>query len=96
MTSILSTNITSPLGYTTEENYSAIRSGRFMLSRHEGWKGIPEPFAASLFTDGQMERLAVKGYTRFESIAIRSMEEALSHTDTDMTSPRTVFILSKM
>lgn len=94
MTSILSTNITSPLGYTTEENYSAIRSGRSMLSRHEGWKGIPEPFAASLFTDGQMERLAVKGYTRFESIAIRSMEEALSHTDTDMTSPRTVFILS--
>lgn len=103
MISILSTNITSPLGFTTEENYRAVRSGASSLRsgaggtalrRYEGMWGLPEPFAASLFSEEQNAALAIDGYTRFESIAIHSVREALSHTSVDIGSPRVILILS--
>jgi len=94
MITVLSTNITSPIGLTTERNYRAVRSGSSALARYDSWKGIPVPFAASLFTDAQMEDLSVDGCTRFESLAIRSVGEALERADVDLASPRTLFILS--
>ena len=100
MISVLSTNIISPLGFTTEENYQAVRSGASALKRylpHEGvgkaW-GLQEPFAASLFSDGQKAALAIDGYTFFEAIAIRSVREALTHISIDAASSRVVLILS--
>ena len=53
MISVLSTNIISPLGFTTEQNYQAVLSGSTALRRYEGMWGLPEPFAASLFSDEQ-------------------------------------------
>ena len=101
MISVLSTNITSPLGFTTEQNYQAVRSGRSAIKRYEpkdgesqGLWGLPEPFAASLFSEEQNAALAISGYTRFESLAIRSVCEALSHIQLDVSSPRVVLILS--
>lgn len=93
MIKVLSTNITSPLGMTTEENYQAVLSGRSELSTYQGWKGLSEPFAASMFTDGQKQLLAVEGYSRFESLAIRSVTEALSRATIKLTD-RVIFILS--
>ena len=101
MISVLSTNITSPLGFTTEQNYQAVRSGRSAIKRYEpkdgesqGLWGLPEPFAASLFSEEQNAALAISGYTRFEALAIRSVCEALSHIQLDVSSPRVVLILS--
>ena len=94
MISVLSTNITSPLGFTTEQNYQAVLSGSTALRRYEGMWGLPEPFAASLFSDEQKAALALDGYTFFEALAIRSVHEALSHLRLDVTSERVVFILS--
>ncbi len=94
MISVLSTNITSPLGFTTEQNYQAVLSGSTALRRYEGMWGLPEPFAASLFSDEQKAALALDGYTFFEALAIRSVREALSHLRLDVTSERVVFILS--
>lgn len=94
MISVLSTNITSPLGFTTEQNYQAVLSGSTALRRYEGMWGLPEPFAASLFSDEQKATLALDGYTFFEALAIRSVREALSHLRLDVTSERVVFILS--
>lgn len=94
MISVLSTNITSPLCFTTEQNYQAVLSGRTALKRYEGLWGLPEPFAASLFSDEQKAALALDGYTFFEALAIRSVREALSHLRLDVTSERVVFILS--
>lgn len=94
MITVLSTNITSPLGFTTEQNYQAVRSGRSALKCYKGLWGLPEPFAASLFSEEQNAALALSGYTRFESLAIHSVREALSHTQLDCTSPRVVLILS--
>ena len=94
MISVLSTNITSPLGFTTEQNYQAVLTGTSALKRYEGMWGLPEPFAASLFSEEQKAALALDGFTHFESLAIRSVQEALSHIQLDVASSRVVLILS--
>lgn len=97
MIRVLSTNITSPLGLTTEENYQAVKSGLSVLTTYEHWKGVADPFAASMFTVDQLEALADEGYSRFESMAIHSVKEALSHTGLSaetIGAHRTLFILS--
>lgn len=94
MIRVLSTNITSPLGYDTEQNYQAVKAGKSALCPYMGWKGIPEEFTASLFSEKQMAELQVEGYTRFESIVIRSISDSVRQTDIDVSSPRTLFVLS--
>lgn len=97
MIRVLSTNITSPLGLTTEENYQAVKSGLSVLTTYEHWKGVADPFAASMFTVDQLEALAGEGYSRFEAMAIHSVKEALSHTGLSaetIGADRTLFILS--
>ena len=94
MLKVVSTNIVSPLGMSSQENWRAVMQGRSALRRLENYKGIPLPFVASVFTPEQVEELAVEGFTRFESLAIRSIAEALTHTDLDVHGERTVFILS--
>lgn len=94
MISVLATNIVSPLGFTTDENYRAVREYRSKLARYDGWRGIPEPFVASIFDAEQQAELTIDGYTHFESVAIRSIRDAISRCELDTTSPRTIFILS--
>lgn len=94
MLKVVSTNIVSPLGMSSQENWRAVMQGRSALRRLENYKGIPLPFVVSVFTPEQVEELAVEGFTRFESLAIRSITEALTHTDLDVHGERTIFILS--
>lgn len=94
MLKVVSTNIVSPLGMSSQENWRAVMQGRSALRRLENYKGIPLPFVASVFIPEQVEELAVEGFTRFESLAIRSITEALTHTDLDVHGERTIFILS--
>lgn len=94
MLKVVSMNIVSPLGMSSQENWRAVMQGRSALRRLENYKGIPLPFVASVFTPEQVEELAVEGFTRFESLAIRSITEALTHTDLDVHGERTIFILS--
>ena len=50
-------NILSPLGFTTAENYRAVKSGRSSLQRYDHrWPGAP-PFTASLFTEEQQKSI---------------------------------------
>lgn len=94
MLKVVSTNIVSPLGMSSQENWRAVMQGRSALRRLENYKGIPLPFVASVFTPEQVEELAIDGFTRFESLAIHSIAEALTHTDLDVHGERTIFILS--
>lgn len=94
MIKVLSTNITSPLGYTTEQNFQALKSGCSALLRYDSWNGLPEPFVGSLFTEEQNAELSIEGFTRFESLIIRSVSEALQSMDIDVKSERTLFIIS--
>ena len=90
----ISDNILSPLGETTGQNYAAVRAGRSQLRRYEGYRNIPEPFTASLFTEEQNRELAVDGLTRFESLAYASASRAIQESGIDVHSPDVVFILS--
>lgn len=94
MIKVLSTNITSPLGLTTEENYLSLKEGKTALSVYNDWRGIPYSFTASLFSSEQEECLLMEGFTRYESIVIHSIKEALSHTNIDIHSEKTALILS--
>ncbi len=94
MIEVRATNIISPLGMTTQENYQAIKAGNTKLMRYDGYKGIPEPITVSVFSDDDVKKMMISGYSKFESIAISSIQSALSQTDIDPKSARTVFILS--
>jgi 3-oxoacyl-[acyl-carrier-protein] synthase-1 len=94
MIKVLSTNITSPLGLTTKENYHAVKAGSSALRVQNNWRKVPQEFTASLFNEEQEELLHVDGFTRYESIVIHSIKEALSHLDIDIKSDRVALVLS--
>lgn len=93
MTRIVSTNITSPLGLTTAENYAAVRQGRSALRELDGCLGLPGHFCVGIFPDDLRTQIQIEGYSWFESLVICSVKEALSHSDVPVSSPRTVLIL---
>lgn len=81
---IIATNITSPLGRTTEENYNAVVNGRTALRQHNaGERGVPFDYCAALFDEKP----------QFEALAYTSASEALSRAE-GIDLSRTVFILS--
>lgn len=94
MAYVLSTNIVSPLGFTTGENVMALYEGRSSLRRYDGLWRLPEAFVASLFTEEQRAALQRDGYTLFESICIESARRALSETDFDIGASNVLLILS--
>ena len=94
MIRLLSSNIISPLAYNTGENYRAVKSGKSAIAQYCNWNGIPDTFAGSMFTPQQLDELKMDGYTRFEYVAIRSIEEALSGTEIDVILFRRLLILT--
>lgn len=87
-------NITSPIGQTTEENYQAVKQGRSSLAYYTSQWGIPEPFTASIFSDDQNQGMRQEGLTRFESLVVKSVRQALEGASLDITGSNVVFILS--
>lgn len=94
MIKILSTNIISPLGVTSKENYQNIKSGRTGLCQYEALWGIPETITASLFSEEQKKMLTIDGISRFESIVYASVREALSRVSFDIKAKNVIFILA--
>ena len=90
---LLSNNIVSPLGFTTEENYQAVKDGSTALHRYERQWGLPDPFTASLFSAEQTAAFMRQGMTRFESLVTESMERALSAVPFDIGGSDVVMIL---
>ena len=90
----LADNITSPLGMTSAQNYQAVKAGRSALAPYSNLWEIPEPFTAALFSETQWQAMACEGLTRFESLVMHSVTQALEGTSIDSSSPRVVFILS--
>lgn len=94
MISVISHNIISPIGDTSLQNYSAVKAGNSALARYEGKWQLPEPFFASLFTGQQNKAIQLEGKTRFESLVIASISKAIESISFDISSPRTILILS--
>ena len=84
-------SILSPLGTGTEENFLAVLEGRSAIRRYEGWMGVREPFAASLFDRTPYQG---NGLSFFDSVAIASARAAVKASGIDASSPRTGIVLS--
>lgn len=93
MIRILSTNITSPLGLTTEENYEAVKHGETSLRQMDGCLGVPGRFCVGIFPEDRRAALRVDGFSWFESLVLLSVKDALARSAVDPASPRTVFVL---
>ena len=93
MAAIIGDNIISPMGFTTEENFQAVRHGKTALHHFDSADGIPFPFTASLFTKEQIDGLKEENLTRFESLAYHSIMSAIT-SHPEIISERTVLVLS--
>lgn len=89
---IYTSNIFSPLGSTTTENFNAVLQGTSGVSLQS------DGFFSSKINDNYLNECAEKeqisGYTRFETIAILSIKKALLNTEISLNNPDTLFILS--
>lgn len=83
MVSVLADNVISPLGGTSEENYQAVKEGKSAIHAYAPMTaGIPNGFVASLLSSD------------FEELAFRSAQKAIDASGINVSSTRTVFILS--
>lgn len=94
MISWIADNVITPLGTTSQQNYEAVKAGVSAVCCYRNHKDIPEPFAASLFSDEQNANLAVEGLSRFESLAYWSVRSAVDDAGIDVADSRVLFILS--
>lgn len=84
MATVISDNITSPLGLTTEQTFKAVRQGKSGLSHYPcengegGWNDLPFPIEASLFNKEQWDKILVDGFSKFESLVLHSVKAAIS------------------
>ena len=84
MATVISDNITSPLGLTTEQTYKAVRQGKSGLSHYPcengegGWNDLPFSIEASLFNKEQWDKIMVDGFSKFESLVLHSVKAAIS------------------
>ena len=96
---VVADHIVSPLGFSTSDNYAAVKAGQTGLQRYSGKWGLPEPFMAALIDRDEAlavcEQAGIHGhYTFFERLAILSVQQALQQCEVDVTSSRTLLILS--
>lgn len=96
---IQSSNIISPLGFTTEENMRAVVSGKSGLQYFkENSLGVPEAFCASVIDseilNAQFLKISDLQCTRFEKLAILSVHNAIENLPINTADSRTLFILS--
>ena len=84
MATVISNNITSPLGLTTEQTYKAVCQGKSGLSHYPcengegGWNDLPFSIEASLFNKEQWDKIMVDGFSKFESLVLHSVKAAIS------------------
>ncbi len=98
MATVISDNITSPLGLTTEQTYKAVCEGKSGLAHYPcedgkgGWNDLPFPIEASLFNKEQWDKIMVDGFSRFESLVLHSVKAAISTLTFD--KERAILVLS--
>lgn len=91
-------NIISPLGFTTAENYKAVRQSRTGVSKTM----LPfskEPFCVAKIDEAEFEKQIsqirkASAHTRLETLSILSVQDVLSQSGIDPTDPRTLLIYS--
>jgi 3-oxoacyl-[acyl-carrier-protein] synthase-1 len=92
---VVADNIVSPLGKTTADNFSALKTGETAVKQHADEAISNQPIFASLFDkDENFYEDAEQKYTRFERLLIASVGDALQDSDINIGDEKTVLILS--
>lgn len=101
MTHCIAHNISSPLGWTSEENFAAVLQGRTKLATHKGKWALPQSFVASLFDDNTVEErfnshvgdvgLAL---SRFEKLVVLSVKQAAEQAQINLSSSDVGIVLA--
>lgn len=93
-------NIISSLGFTSQENYAAVKAGCSGVAHYAHSLKLPEPFMASLIDEERLESCfsAIcpnkNTYTRLEKAAILSVTDAAKTAQIDLSDPRVLFVLA--
>lgn len=87
---VLADNIISPLGVTTADNFRQLVQNISALGKHEDLQKSPTPFVASIFERTRFDNVQ---YSKFESLLIQSIEEAIQHGNV-LVNDRTGLIIS--
>jgi 3-oxoacyl-[acyl-carrier-protein] synthase-1 len=98
---IFGTNIISSFGFTTSENYENVKRGISSVKHYDvGTFDLPETFMASLIDKERLNDLFCRhcmsnlNYTGLEKAAILSVLDANEQANIDLSSEKTIFILS--
>ncbi|MDR1553761.1 MAG: beta-ketoacyl synthase [Prevotellaceae bacterium] len=103
MINTVGTNIISSLGFTTNENYENVKRGISGIKHYDvGTFGLPEAFMASLIEKERLNDLfypycnhvSQSNYTELEKAAILSVFDANKEANIDLSSKKTIFIIS--
>jgi 3-oxoacyl-[acyl-carrier-protein] synthase I len=99
MVYFIADNITSPLGFSSKENFDALLSGQTGIKQVNDKNIYPEPFQASLINseklNAQFSAFGEKDkFTRLEKMIIISISDALKRADIDIHSKKTLILLS--
>lgn len=90
---IIADNILSPIGNTTQQNMEALKQGISGVSSHI----LPfatEPVAASLFEKNNNFIGIDKNYTKFESLLISSINNAIKENKAIVSDEKTILLVS--
>lgn len=91
-------NIISPLGFSTSENYEAIRRGETGVKKTV----LPfskEPFCVAKIGDAEFEKHVSRlrdpsSHTRLEALSMLSIQDVLAQSGVDPKDPRTLLVYS--
>ncbi|MGC4034522.1 MAG: beta-ketoacyl synthase N-terminal-like domain-containing protein [Chitinophagaceae bacterium] len=90
---IVADNIISPVGNTSADNFSNLSIGISGIRRHSDEKLSPQPVYASLIADKTFFP-GNTSITKFESLLLASVKDALANADINADDKRTVLIVS--
>ena len=91
-------NIISPLGFTTAQNFSAVCDGKIAMQNHV-FNSVN--YFASVIENKLLDNTFVqqtksnpKEFTRLEKMCILSVQDVIAHSEIDIKNKRTLFIFS--
>jgi 3-oxoacyl-[acyl-carrier-protein] synthase-1 len=92
---IIADNIFSPLGHTTKENFDALLHNVSAVKEHHNAFAV-EPYYAALFDDDFLFSVLSgnNNYTKFETLLIASVDEALKQSGINAKDDKTLLIIS--
>jgi 3-oxoacyl-[acyl-carrier-protein] synthase-1 len=99
MVYFIADNITTSLGFTTSENFKALKNCEVGIKTIDNTQYYPEPFPASLIDTSKLNEkfYSVNGdrqFTRLEKMMILSITDALKQSDINISSEKSAIIIS--